>query len=256
MLSHVKSPATSRKPEAHRRDVPNARVHVLDAGHFAWDTAASRRCRAGRAAACYGWAPGSRRRRGHARAGDGSGERDRPRDVRAARPGRAGGWPGGPGGGGGHRAGGPARRSRGRAGAWAPTRCPSTATWGRRMRRGAPWARRSSASAASTGSSAMPASTGPGRSSSTPVEDWDAALRGQHPGDVAAREGRASRAQRLARQHRGGRVDVGHHAHAGLGAYAPSKAAVIMLAKRARPGARPRRRPRQHGVAGNGAAPG
>jgi pimeloyl-ACP methyl ester carboxylesterase len=28
------------EPEAYRRDVPNARVHVLDAGHFALDTAA------------------------------------------------------------------------------------------------------------------------------------------------------------------------------------------------------------------------
>ena len=28
------------EPEAHRRDVPNAQVHVLDAGHFALDTAA------------------------------------------------------------------------------------------------------------------------------------------------------------------------------------------------------------------------
>jgi pimeloyl-ACP methyl ester carboxylesterase len=27
------------EPEAYRRDVPNARVHVLDAGHFALDTA-------------------------------------------------------------------------------------------------------------------------------------------------------------------------------------------------------------------------
>jgi pimeloyl-ACP methyl ester carboxylesterase len=28
------------EPEAYRRDVPNAHVHVLDAGHFALDTAA------------------------------------------------------------------------------------------------------------------------------------------------------------------------------------------------------------------------
>ena len=28
------------EPEAYRRDVPNAEVHVLDAGHFALDTAA------------------------------------------------------------------------------------------------------------------------------------------------------------------------------------------------------------------------
>ena len=28
------------EPEAHRRDVPNAEVHVLDAGHFALDTKA------------------------------------------------------------------------------------------------------------------------------------------------------------------------------------------------------------------------
>jgi pimeloyl-ACP methyl ester carboxylesterase len=28
------------EPEAYRRDVPNAQVHVLDAGHFALDTAA------------------------------------------------------------------------------------------------------------------------------------------------------------------------------------------------------------------------
>ena len=28
------------EPEAYRRDVPNAKVHVLDAGHFALDTAA------------------------------------------------------------------------------------------------------------------------------------------------------------------------------------------------------------------------
>src|SRR5207253_8082931 len=28
------------EPEAYQRDVPNARVHVLDAGHFALDTAA------------------------------------------------------------------------------------------------------------------------------------------------------------------------------------------------------------------------
>jgi len=30
----------SSKPEAYRRDVPNAQVHMLDAGHFALDTAA------------------------------------------------------------------------------------------------------------------------------------------------------------------------------------------------------------------------
>jgi pimeloyl-ACP methyl ester carboxylesterase len=30
----------SSEPEAYRRDVPNARIHVLDAGHFALDTAA------------------------------------------------------------------------------------------------------------------------------------------------------------------------------------------------------------------------
>jgi pimeloyl-ACP methyl ester carboxylesterase len=28
------------EPEAYRRDVPSAQVHVLDAGHFAMDTAA------------------------------------------------------------------------------------------------------------------------------------------------------------------------------------------------------------------------
>jgi len=28
------------EPEAYRRDVPNAEVHILDAGHFALDTAA------------------------------------------------------------------------------------------------------------------------------------------------------------------------------------------------------------------------
>ena len=28
------------EPEAYRRDVPNAHVHVLDAGHFALDTKA------------------------------------------------------------------------------------------------------------------------------------------------------------------------------------------------------------------------
>ncbi len=28
------------EPEAYRQDVPNAQVHVLDAGHFALDTAA------------------------------------------------------------------------------------------------------------------------------------------------------------------------------------------------------------------------
>jgi hypothetical protein len=28
------------EPEAYQRDVPNAEVHVLDAGHFALDTAA------------------------------------------------------------------------------------------------------------------------------------------------------------------------------------------------------------------------
>jgi pimeloyl-ACP methyl ester carboxylesterase len=28
------------EPKAYRRNVPNARVHVLDAGHFALDTAA------------------------------------------------------------------------------------------------------------------------------------------------------------------------------------------------------------------------
>ena len=28
------------EPEAYRRDVPGAEVHVLDAGHFALDTAA------------------------------------------------------------------------------------------------------------------------------------------------------------------------------------------------------------------------
>ena len=28
------------EPEAYRRDVPNAEVHVLEAGHFALDTAA------------------------------------------------------------------------------------------------------------------------------------------------------------------------------------------------------------------------
>jgi pimeloyl-ACP methyl ester carboxylesterase len=31
----------SSEPEAYRRDVPNAQVHVLDAGHFALDTAAN-----------------------------------------------------------------------------------------------------------------------------------------------------------------------------------------------------------------------
>jgi len=30
----------SSEPELYRRDVPNAQVHVLDAGHFALDTAA------------------------------------------------------------------------------------------------------------------------------------------------------------------------------------------------------------------------
>ena len=30
----------STEPEAYRRDVPKAQVHVLDAGHFALDTAA------------------------------------------------------------------------------------------------------------------------------------------------------------------------------------------------------------------------
>src|SRR5207249_9742511 len=30
------------EPEAYRRDVPNAEVHVLEAGHFALDTAADR----------------------------------------------------------------------------------------------------------------------------------------------------------------------------------------------------------------------
>jgi len=30
----------SSEPEAYRRDVPHAHVHVLDAGHFALDTAA------------------------------------------------------------------------------------------------------------------------------------------------------------------------------------------------------------------------
>jgi pimeloyl-ACP methyl ester carboxylesterase len=28
------------EPEAYRRDVPDAQVHILDAGHFALDTAA------------------------------------------------------------------------------------------------------------------------------------------------------------------------------------------------------------------------
>jgi pimeloyl-ACP methyl ester carboxylesterase len=28
------------EPEAYRRDVPNAQIHVLDAGHFALDTKA------------------------------------------------------------------------------------------------------------------------------------------------------------------------------------------------------------------------
>ena len=28
----------SSEPEAYRRDVPNAQVHILDAGHFALDT--------------------------------------------------------------------------------------------------------------------------------------------------------------------------------------------------------------------------
>jgi hypothetical protein len=30
------------EPEAYRRDVPDAEVHVLDAGRFAFDTAADR----------------------------------------------------------------------------------------------------------------------------------------------------------------------------------------------------------------------
>ena len=30
------------EPEAYRREVPNVQVHVLDAGHFALDTAADR----------------------------------------------------------------------------------------------------------------------------------------------------------------------------------------------------------------------
>ena len=29
-----------REPEAYRKDVPNAEVHILDGGHFALDTAA------------------------------------------------------------------------------------------------------------------------------------------------------------------------------------------------------------------------
>ena len=29
------------EPEAYRRDVPQAQIHVLDAGHFALDTAAN-----------------------------------------------------------------------------------------------------------------------------------------------------------------------------------------------------------------------
>jgi pimeloyl-ACP methyl ester carboxylesterase len=32
--------STFSEPEAYRRDVPNAKVHVLDAGHFALDTKA------------------------------------------------------------------------------------------------------------------------------------------------------------------------------------------------------------------------
>jgi pimeloyl-ACP methyl ester carboxylesterase len=28
------------EPQAYRRDVPKAKVHVVDGGHFAWDTAA------------------------------------------------------------------------------------------------------------------------------------------------------------------------------------------------------------------------
>jgi len=28
------------EPEAYRQDVPNAHIHILDAGHFALDTAA------------------------------------------------------------------------------------------------------------------------------------------------------------------------------------------------------------------------
>jgi pimeloyl-ACP methyl ester carboxylesterase len=31
----------SSEPEAYRRDVPSAEVHILDAGHFALDTAAN-----------------------------------------------------------------------------------------------------------------------------------------------------------------------------------------------------------------------
>jgi len=30
----------SSEPEAYRRDVPNAQVHIVDGGHFALDTAA------------------------------------------------------------------------------------------------------------------------------------------------------------------------------------------------------------------------
>jgi hypothetical protein len=35
-----RQPRLSAEPEAYRRDVPNAEVHVLDAGHFALDTSA------------------------------------------------------------------------------------------------------------------------------------------------------------------------------------------------------------------------
>ena len=39
-VGKIRSIVRSSEPEAYRRDVPNAEVHVLDAGHFALDTAA------------------------------------------------------------------------------------------------------------------------------------------------------------------------------------------------------------------------
>ena len=39
-LGQVRSLVRPREPEAYRRDVPKAEVHVLDAGHFALDTKA------------------------------------------------------------------------------------------------------------------------------------------------------------------------------------------------------------------------
>ena len=131
----------------------------------------------------------------------------------------------------------------------APRRCRSTATWPTPMRRRGSSARRSSASAASTGWSATPASTGPGRSSTTRSTTGTACSPSTRARRGCSPRPPIPRSRRRAAPSWPSASMSGSNAHANLGAYGPSKAAVIMLVAGAGPGVRPRRHPRQHRLA-------